>query len=144
MGVRQEWHDRVAVVTLDWPERRNALGPPDLRDVAAAIQGVADANADVIVLTGNGAFCSGGHLESIAERTTMSASDHRRQIAGSAQALIRTLVGVPVPVIAAIDGPAIGLGFDIALACDYRLVGPNGWCMQGWGRVGVIPGAGGV
>jgi enoyl-CoA hydratase/carnithine racemase len=59
------------------------------------------------------------------------------------QGMVRALVDFPVPTVAAIDGPAIGLGFDLALACDSRLIGPQGWCMQGWGRIGVVPGTGG-
>jgi 2-(1,2-epoxy-1,2-dihydrophenyl)acetyl-CoA isomerase len=144
MGVKYQRHNEVAIVTLDWPERRNSLQPADLREVEGAIQRAAGEGAAGIVLTGNGAFCSGGHLSGIAERTTMPASEHRAQISACAQGVIRALVSVPIPVLAAIDGPAIGLGFDIALACDDRLIGPSGWCMQGWGRVGLIPGAGGV
>jgi enoyl-CoA hydratase/carnithine racemase len=58
--------------------------------------------------------------------------------------MIRSLVSVPVPTTAAIDGPAIGLGMDLALACDVRIVGSNGWLMQGWARVGLVPATGGV
>jgi 2-(1,2-epoxy-1,2-dihydrophenyl)acetyl-CoA isomerase len=144
MSVNFERQGNVAVIALDWPERKNALNPADLQEVATYVQRAADQGFAVIVLTGNGAFCSGGHLGGISERTVLSAADHRRQIADSAQRLVRTIVGVPMPVIAAIDGPAIGLGFDLALACDYRLIGPDGWCMQGWGRVGLIPGDGGI
>jgi enoyl-CoA hydratase/carnithine racemase len=144
MGVRIEHHETAAVVTLDWPEQRNALDLDQLLEVADALTGAVGPETSGVVLTGNGAFCAGGHLRRIADRSTMPTGDRRSNIEENAQGLIRTIVACPVPVVAAIDGPAVGMGFDIALACDSRLIGPDGWCMQGWGRMGVIPGTGGV
>jgi hypothetical protein len=60
------------------------------------------------------------------------------------QSMVRALVSVSVPIIAALDGPAVGLGMDLALACDMRLVGAGGWMMQGWARAGLVPATGGV
>lgn len=66
------------------------------------------------------------------------------RIAGGPQRAIRAIVNSTVPVLAAVDSAAVGLGFDLALAYDHRLIGPAGSCMQGWGRIGLIPGTGGV
>ena len=96
-----------------------------------------------MVVTGEGAFCAGGDLKGAAERSGMPAEARRNLVYTAYQGAVRALLSVPVPTIAAIDGPAVGLGFDIALACDCRFIGPEGWCMQGWGRVGFVPGAGG-
>ena len=145
MSLETSLDDGVAVITLNWPERRNALTPDDGRELGILIEDLSlNGTANVIVLTGNGAFCSGGHLDSLSERATRTAHDHRRSIASGPQRAIRAIVSSPIPVLAAIDGPAVGLGLDLALACDHRLVGPSGWLMQGWGRIGVIPGTGGV
>jgi enoyl-CoA hydratase/carnithine racemase len=57
--------------------------------------------------------------------------------------VIRQLLALEVPTVAAVDGAAVGMGFDLALACDSRLIGPAGWCMQGWGRAGLTAGTGG-
>jgi 2-(1,2-epoxy-1,2-dihydrophenyl)acetyl-CoA isomerase len=144
VGVVLERSGHAAVVVLDWPERRNAVGPDEALEIAAVLQTAAEPD-DVcgVVLTGNGAFCAGGNLKGMVERASLSAEQRREVIYGAFHVLIRALVAVPVTTIAAIDGPAVGLGFDLALACDSRFVGPEGWCQQGWGKLGLVGGTGG-
>ena len=144
MGVRLERAGSAAIVVLDWPEQRNALGPDEAIAVTEALKRAAVPD-DVcgVVLTGNGAFCAGGNLKGMAERSGMSEDDRRNLVYGAFQGLIRAIVDVPVTTIAAVDGPAVGMGFDLALACDSRFVGPDGWCQQGWGKLGLIGGTGG-
>jgi enoyl-CoA hydratase/carnithine racemase len=55
-----------------------------------------------------------------------------------------TLRAFPGVSIAAVDGPAIGLGVDLAMACDHRYIGANGWFLQGWASIRAIPGTGGA
>jgi 2-(1,2-epoxy-1,2-dihydrophenyl)acetyl-CoA isomerase len=144
VGVVLERSGSASVVVLDWPERRNAVGPDAALEIAAVLQAAAEPD-DVcgVVLTGNGAFCAGGDLKGMAERASLSPDERRAVIYGAFHALIRAIVDVPVTTIAAIDGPAVGLGFDLALACDSRFVGPEGWCQQGWGKLGLVGGTGG-
>jgi enoyl-CoA hydratase/carnithine racemase len=144
MGVRLERDGAAALVILDWPDVRNALSLEAAREVCAAIaQAAADKNISGLVLTGEGAFCAGANLKGVVERAGMPEADRKKIVYGAMQGMVRALVDFPLPTVAALDGPAIGLGFDLALACDSRLIGPQGWCMQGWGRIGVIPGTGG-
>jgi len=145
MGVLIEREGPAVVVTLDWPERRNALGPDEATALSAALREAAAA-PDIagLVLTGSGAFCAGGDLKGAASRSGMPEEERRQLVYSAFQGLMRALLAVPVPTVAAMDGPAIGLGFDLALACDSRFIGPQGWCQQGWGRVGFVPGTGGV
>lgn len=144
MGVRIERSGAAAIVTLDWPEQRNALGPDEASELAALLrQAAEDPLVCGIVLTGEGAFCAGGNLKGAVGRSGMPEEERRQVVYGAFQGLIRTLLDIPVPTVAAIDGAAIGMGFDLALACDSRFLGPRGWCMQGWGRVGLVPGTGG-
>lgn len=143
-GLRTERDGAVAVVTIDRPERRNALDVVAMRRLAAALREASTADdVGAVVLTGNSAFCAGADLKHVVERQSLSEEERRADVREAAQGLTWSLVESPVPVLAAVDGPAVGLGFDLALACDDRLIGPDGWCMQGWGRIGAIPATGG-
>lgn len=143
MGISISRQDGTTLVTLDWPEKRNALDVDQMSDLSAALEEAAGGDTSVIVLTGNGAFCAGANLRKVTSRSALSETERRSLVENVAHRLIRAVVDAPIPVIAAVDGPAVGLGFDLALACNCRLIGPRGWMMQGWGRIGVIPGAGG-
>ncbi|WP_051194122.1 enoyl-CoA hydratase/isomerase family protein [Nocardia jiangxiensis] len=134
----------VALITIDRPEKKNALTLPAITELADLVRGVAD-DPDIkgLVLTGNGAFCSGADLRSIVAKGKEEPGSLQQTIEEIPQQLIRALLDLPFPTVAALDGPAIGMGMDIALACDCRLISDKGWMMQGWGRVGLIPGTGG-
>jgi 2-(1,2-epoxy-1,2-dihydrophenyl)acetyl-CoA isomerase len=144
MGVTLEIEDAVATVTLRWPEQRNALGPDEANEVAAVLRGLDGEDLAAVVLTGEGAFCAGGNVRGMVARKDMPPEERRKIVYGAFQGLMRAIVALPVPTVAALDGPAVGMGFDIALGCDSRLVGPSGWARQGWGGIGLIPGTGGV
>lgn len=104
----------VLVLTLDRPDKRNAL---DL-DLAVAIeQAVREGatSARAIVITGSGStFCAGADLDGVYSETFLTAH----------YGMLRALTEVPVPVVAAVNGPAIGGGTQLALACDLRVVSP--------------------
>ena len=144
MSVLIETDGVCGVATLDWPQKRNALGPDGANELAAALTELAG-NPELrgIVITGNGAFCAGGDINGMVARADMPADERRRLVYSAYQGMIRTVIGLPIPTVAAIDGPAVGMGFDIALACDARILGPDGWCRQGWAGIGLIPGTGG-
>jgi 2-(1,2-epoxy-1,2-dihydrophenyl)acetyl-CoA isomerase len=145
MGVAVTRQGTAAVVTMQWPEQRNALGPDEASEVATALREAAsNPEAVGVVLTGEGAFCAGGNLKGAVTRQGMSPEERRTLVYGAYQGLIRTLLDLPLPTVAAIDGPAVGMGLDIALACDSRFVGPDGWLSQGWGRMSLVPATGGV
>lgn len=135
--------DGVVAVTLAWPRRRNALGPAEAGLLADAIEGLHE--AQVVVLRAAGpAFCAGGDLRAILRLAADGDDAVRNAIYAEYQRLARAVVGFDGLSIAAIDGPAIGLGADLALMCDVRLAGSEAWFLQGWARLGLIPGTGGM
>jgi len=139
-GVDVRADGATRVVTLRWQEKKNSLGPQEARAITAAIDSVrADPDARALVLTGEGAFCSGGDLRTFAELSAaLTVDEVRTRVYGDIQPMVLRLRDIPIPTIAAVDGPAVGLGMDLALACDMRFIGPAGWLQQGWGRAGLI------
>jgi enoyl-CoA hydratase/carnithine racemase len=146
MGVTVETKDRAVIVTMRWTERRNALGPDEAVAVGDAIEkAAASDDARALVFTGEGAFCAGGDLASFAHvSATHTVEEIRTTVYGKVQRIVRLLRDFPLPTIAAVDGAAVGLGADLALACDTRFLGPKGWLRQGWGTAGLISATGGT
>jgi len=145
MGVTTHEAGAATVVTLRWPESRNAMGVPEAAELAEALRAASRTARGAVVLTGEGAFCAGGDLRAIIELSrTYTPEQIQEHVYTRFQELVRILRDSEVPTIAAVDGAAVGLGLDLALACDVRLVGPKGWAQQGWARVGLVAGTGGV
>jgi enoyl-CoA hydratase/carnithine racemase len=144
MGIRLEETRGIGRVHIELQPRRNALRPDDALEIAEGIARLAD-TAPVVVITGAGeAFCAGADLAVVAEMRGPGLKEKLRTVYAKYHFMSRTLVEFPGIVIAAIDGPAIGLGADLALACAQRYVGAGGWIQQGWRQFGLIPGAGGL
>ena len=111
--IHQEDRGLVALLTIDRPERRNALDHEALEQLLDALQGADEAR--VIVLTGAGGhFCSGADLSGVEDR---GFTDLLRKV-------LAALRDDPRPVIAAIDGAALGAGTQLAVACDLRVATP--------------------
>jgi enoyl-CoA hydratase/carnithine racemase len=128
---------------MEFEERRNALRPEDADDIIAAIKAQDSAGA-VVLCGGPLAFCAGADLRKIQELAAGGEAAVRKYIYRSFQGLARTIREFPGVVISAVDGPALGLGADIALVCDVCYVGTGGWIEQGWAKIGAIPGIGGA
>jgi len=145
MPVTVEARGHATIVTLRWPERRNALGPSQAREVGEAIEMATKTAHSGLVVTGEGAFSAGGDLEQLVQMSESESVDTVRSgIYDNFYSIVRALRDCPVPTCAAVDGPAVGLGFDISVIADICLVGTGGWLQQGWASVGLIHGTGGL
>lgn len=134
----------IATLTLDRPDRRNALSAGAARAVA---QGVAEAaaGARAIIVTGAGAaFCAGGDLEELERWSELSPEEVASELYDGFQNMIRAVRSSSAVVIAAINGAAVGAGLDLALACDLRIAASGAKLGQVWVGLGVIPGTGGA
>jgi enoyl-CoA hydratase len=114
--IRSERRGAVTLVTLDRQARRNAIDADGCRDLAAAVDGAVAAGSRVLLLTGAGGhFCAGADLQQV-EDTAFVAALGRALLA---------LHEAPLPVIAAVDGAALGAGTQLAIACDLRVATPD-------------------
>ncbi len=140
MTVLVERRGGVAVLTVSDPARRNAL-TLDLSDRLARAVTACDSDESVhaIVITGAPpAFCAGGDLNALAAAgASGSATDLHRIYAG-----FLAVANAAVPTIAAVNGPAVGAGLNLALACDLRLVGPGAFFDARFLQLGIHPGGG--
>ncbi|MBQ0798326.1 MAG: crotonase/enoyl-CoA hydratase family protein [Porticoccaceae bacterium] len=140
---------RVAIITLNRPDTRNALSD-DL--VPALIEALNRANDDAgvscVVLTGEGkSFSSGGNLKEIRAMTQekkLSTHELRNWYVDMIQQIPRTMAELTVPVIAAVNGHAIGAGCDLTMMCDIRIASEKALFAESFMRVGLIPGDGGA
>lgn len=128
----------VAVVRLRRPPH-NLLDEPTLRELADAIEGL-DGEARAAVLCSEGrSFCAGANFRTgESPDPTDARSFERRTSAFYAQAA--RIFASPVPVVAAVQGAAIGAGAGLALACDLRVFGERGWLQANFVRLGIHPG----
>lgn len=138
--VRSERQGQVGIVTIARPERRNALNLQVKQEIVAALQAMErDASVAVVVLTGEGGYFVAG--TDIAEMADMRPSDHVRLDTDRVFHVVRQSTK---PVIAAVEGYALGGGCELALACDMVVAADNARFGQPEIKVGIMPGAGGT
>lgn len=149
--IRIEKKGRVAILTINRPDSLNAVGTlEDCHDLAAAIAGLdSDSSISAAVLTGSGrAFCSGGNLMGMKNRDGIGRRDEPIATAevyrAGIHAFVRAFMASDVPIIAAVNGHAIGLGCNIACLCDLRIAGESARFAASYVKVGIVPGDGGA
>lgn len=126
----------TVILTLDYPARRNALAMPMREAVVAAMERIeGDAAVRAVVLTGaGGTFSAGGDISGM-NVADMAAGRERFR---STHQMVRMLVKSSKPVVAAVEGYAVGAGLSLALCCDTIVAGDTAQFAAGFGRVGLI------
>ena len=133
----------IAYVTINRPEVRNALNAAtmqELRDAFEQIKG--DDEVRVVILTGAGdkAFVAGADINELAKLTPVEGQDYSRK----GQAIFDSIENLGKPVIAAVNGYALGGGCELAMACTFRIASENAVFGQPEVKLGIIPGYGGT
>ena len=142
--VRVETTDRVHTLAFDRPDAKNALTADAAADLVDALEAAESADARAVVLTGDGdAFCAGGDIEAMAARDETPGEAYDR-VRDSLTALIETLLTLPLPVIAKVNGDAVGAGTNVAAACDFAYAVEDARFGEVFGNVGLIPDSGGT
>ena len=138
--------DGIATLTLNRPERLNALGDTLREDLYDAVtKSAADPDVRVLVITGAGrGFCSGGDVKSMSERERgAAASPISDKLAPVRDRVVLAMRDCPKPIIAAINGAAAGAGMNLALACDMRIASITAKFSQAFVKRGIAPDWGG-
>jgi 2-(1,2-epoxy-1,2-dihydrophenyl)acetyl-CoA isomerase len=137
--------DRVMVARLNRPEKKNALSEDMLDALSDALRSANDDPAiGSFVITGSGdAFCSGGDLGRRAQEGDPTPLERKMRLQKVTHQVQFAIEDFEKPLIAAVNGAAVGAGMDVALACDFRTAGASARFSEGYIRVGLLPGNGG-
>ena len=147
--LKYEQLDHVVTLTMNEPERRNPLtGNSAVPDFLAAIECIHnDHNVRAVILTGAGtAFSSGGDVRNMQRQAhgEVSGMQIRHEYRTGIQKLPLALFNLEVPVIAAVNGAAVGAGLDLACMCDVRIASEKAKFAESFVKLGIIPGDGGA
>ena len=132
------------ILTLSNPEHRNALGP-EIYAAGVEALSVAETSSEIksVVITGEGdIFCAGGNLQRLI-KNRQQAPEHQAQSIEGLHNWIETIRTFPKPVIAAVEGPAAGAGFSLALACDMIVAARNSVFLMAYSNIALSPDGGG-
>jgi methylglutaconyl-CoA hydratase len=130
----------IATITLNRPDKRNAISYELIDDLIAALEQAASSAAQIVILTGAGkAFCSGMDLDNLKQLTGRT-HEQNLQDSETMASLFRTLYDCPKPTIAAVNGAAIAGGTGLATLCDFTLAVPEAKFGYTEVRIGFVPG----
>ncbi len=142
--------DGIVTLTLNRPEIRNAISDPDMIEaILEALERIdGDMSVRAAILTGAGSsFSSGGNLKKMGEQGGVNdplPAQTRRNYRYGIQRIPLAFEALDVPVIAAVNGPAIGAGCDLACMCDIRIAAQSAYFAESFVKVGIVPGDGGA
>ncbi|MGN6255842.1 MAG: enoyl-CoA hydratase/isomerase family protein [Solirubrobacterales bacterium] len=145
--MRIEIDGEIGTLTLDRPDAFNAMSPELIGEMTVAFAWLADrAPLRALIVTGAGkAFCAGGDVTWFRKGAEVAEIDLPSEVRRGAEVLHQAIVDlrrIPYPVIAAVNGPAAGAGFSLALACDIRIAASTAFFAPAYGRIGASPDGG--
>ncbi|AFK21501.1 enoyl-CoA hydratase/isomerase family protein (plasmid) [Haloferax mediterranei ATCC 33500] len=142
--MRVEDADGVRTVTFDRPDVKNAFTADVARDLSAALENLSPEAVDAVVLTGDGdAFSAGGDIQAMAERDETAREAYER-VRGTLGRVAEAILTAPVPVIARVNGDAVGAGTSVVAACDFAYAVQGARFGASFVNVGLVPDAGGT
>ena len=143
--IKVEFDAGVVTVTLNRPEKLNAFAGHMRRDLAEALEHASvDPEARVVVITGAGrAFSTGADVSRMSELMDEGDVEEFTRLMGAGRRVLTAIRQMLKPVVAAVNGPAYGAGFNLALACDIRLAAESATFSQSFVKVGLHPDWGG-
>jgi enoyl-CoA hydratase len=141
--VRLEHREAVAIVTLVDVERRNAMTATMVDEIVATFDALeSNGTTHAVVVTGEPpAFCSGADVSSLSALAQARTDADRRSVTSIYEGFLRVLRS-SLPTVAAVNGPAVGAGMNLALACDVRLAGVSARLDPRFVKIGLHPGGG--
>src|ERR1700694_1895152 len=143
--IRVSTHDGIGLIQFNRPEKMNAIGALTRQQLGDAVkQAERDDAVRVVVLTGSGrAFSSGADVTEMAAGAGMrSPEDVGNVLRTEYMPILMRLRTMPKPVIAAMNGPAVGIGASFALACDIRIAPPEAYILEAFVNIGLAPDGG--
>ncbi len=133
--------DSIATITLNRPERLNAMGPHMADEISEAVDNLEGARA--LLITGAGrAFCSGADLQARGGAAALGASGPYGALTRSYNPTMVKLSKLNVPIVTAVNGPAAGIGCSLALCSDFAIAGKSAYFLQAFVNIGLVPDGG--
>ena len=143
-------NDHIMLITLNRPDIHNAISHKSMIDELIEALNIAnqDKNIRALILTGAGkSFCAGGNVKDMRDKTDMfsgNSSTIEQSYKQGIQRIPLAFASLDVPIIAAVNGAAVGAGFDITMMCDIRIASESARFAESFVKLGLIPGDGGA
>jgi 2-(1,2-epoxy-1,2-dihydrophenyl)acetyl-CoA isomerase len=133
--------ENIATITLNRPDRLNAMGPQMADEISEAVDHLEGARA--LLITGAGrAFCSGADLQARGAAAALGASGPYGALTRSYNPTMVKLSKLDVPIVTAVNGPAAGIGCSLALCSDFAIAGKSAYFLQAFVNIGLVPDGG--
>jgi 2-(1,2-epoxy-1,2-dihydrophenyl)acetyl-CoA isomerase len=141
--IRLDLRGSVAVLTLNRPQRLNAAPPQMFDEIHTALRALPGLGARALLITGEGrAFCSGADLQSRGSTSGSRGENTHKVLTEVYSPAMLAISQLPIPVVAAVNGVAAGIGCSLALAADFTLAARSAYFLEAFVNIGLVPDGG--